>query len=184
MINIPTASTKQRGIALAVSLILLLMITILGISALNSSRLQTYIARNMHLKAQSFQNTESGLLIGEQQWVALVDACLETPATCSEASEPQLPLPQSPAGIPGIDSIVWDDLDDVAIGANAKVYIEKLGEYQVILTDRILSVYRVTARGQDFNTLTNNSTNTETTLQTLVRTCAVVDSVTDQSSPC
>ena len=173
--------TRQNGIALAVSLILLLMITILGISALNSSRLQTYIARNMHLKTQSFQNTESGLATREQQWQALIFNCLETPGTCPAENRHPPRLGDNPPGIPDIASINWVALGEII--DNAKVNIETLGRYSPNGdNDKIITVYRLTARGQDINTLNNTSTNTNTILQSLIRTCEV--DVGGQNSPC
>ena len=56
--------TKQRqdGAALAVSLILLVAMTILGMSALNSSRLSERVSSNAQQKAITFETAESVLM--------------------------------------------------------------------------------------------------------------------------
>lgn len=58
MSNIPV---KQQGIALVMSLIMLLVITILGVSAVKMSHLDTQVAGNSIFSALVFQGAESAL---------------------------------------------------------------------------------------------------------------------------
>ncbi len=53
---------RQDGAALAVSLILLVAMTILGVSALNSSRLAERVSSNAQQKAITFETAESVLM--------------------------------------------------------------------------------------------------------------------------
>ncbi|WPC04408.1 pilus assembly PilX N-terminal domain-containing protein [Pseudomonas benzenivorans] len=57
---------KQSGMVLVVSLLLLLMLTLIAISAANQSSLQLRIASNSEQQNAAFQAAESGL----QQWTA------------------------------------------------------------------------------------------------------------------
>jgi len=56
-----TSIQRQNGIALAVSLIFLLILTILSVSAMQNSTLETKIAVNHQHKQMSFQAAESAL---------------------------------------------------------------------------------------------------------------------------
>lgn len=56
---------KQNGIVLLVSLVLLLMLTIVAITAASQSNLQLRIASNSEQKNAAFQAAESGL----QRWI-------------------------------------------------------------------------------------------------------------------
>lgn len=52
---------RQRGIALFVSLVLLLILTIIGVSAVQTTTLETRMARNEHDRLLAFQAAESVL---------------------------------------------------------------------------------------------------------------------------
>lgn len=57
---------KQQGAALAVSLIMLLVLTLLGIAGMQSTIMEEKMAGNMRDKAIAFQASESGLINGER----------------------------------------------------------------------------------------------------------------------
>lgn len=61
---------KQQGITLAISLIFLLVLTIIGISAMSTSTLQEKMAGNMKDKVLSFQAAESAMTSAEN-WMQL-----------------------------------------------------------------------------------------------------------------
>jgi len=63
-----STSTKhsQSGIALAIALIFLLLMTIIGVSAMSSSALQEKMAGNLKDKHWSFGQAESGITEGER----------------------------------------------------------------------------------------------------------------------
>lgn len=73
-------ANRQNGMVLLVSLMLLLMLTIIAITASNSSTLQLRIASNAELKAQAFQKAELGLA----SWTAAYLA--DTPTTDETAN--------------------------------------------------------------------------------------------------
>ncbi|NOQ79554.1 MAG: hypothetical protein GQ546_09160 [Gammaproteobacteria bacterium] len=60
LLTIPSIP-QQKGVALAVSLIFLLILTILSVSAVQNSTLETKIAVNHQHKQMSFQTAESAL---------------------------------------------------------------------------------------------------------------------------
>jgi type IV pilus assembly protein PilX len=52
---------KQSGAALIVGLILLLVLTVLGVSGMNTSRMEVRMAGNMQFRQDAFQLAESGI---------------------------------------------------------------------------------------------------------------------------
>jgi len=58
--------THQRGSALVLSLVILLVMTLLGITAMNTSVLEEKMASNDRNQKLAFQNAESGLSQAEQ----------------------------------------------------------------------------------------------------------------------
>jgi type IV pilus assembly protein PilX len=59
----PAAS--QRGMALLVSLVFLLLLTLIGISSMQNATLQEKMAGSVSLRNQSFQTAEAALRVGE-----------------------------------------------------------------------------------------------------------------------
>ena len=57
----PNFHTRQSGIALFITLIVLLVVSVMGVSALNMSLSQSKISLNTRLDAMSFQAAESGI---------------------------------------------------------------------------------------------------------------------------
>lgn len=76
----------QRGAALAVALVMLLAITLLGVAALGSNRLQTRMAYGASESALAFQSAESALIAGEV-WLTneIAQPIAECTADCSSA---------------------------------------------------------------------------------------------------
>ncbi|MFY0728542.1 pilus assembly PilX family protein [Pseudomonas sp. NFX15] len=56
---------NQRGMALLVSLVFLLLLTLIGLSSMQSATLQEKMAGSVALRNQSFQNAEAALRVGE-----------------------------------------------------------------------------------------------------------------------
>lgn len=65
MANYRPVST-QKGIALAVSLILLVVVTLLGIAGVRATTMQQRMATNFFDRGLAFQNAEAGLRVAEQ----------------------------------------------------------------------------------------------------------------------
>jgi len=59
------SSHRQRGMALLVSLVLLLLLTLMGISSMQNATLQEKMAGSVSLRNQSFQGAEAALRVGE-----------------------------------------------------------------------------------------------------------------------
>ncbi|EJM91112.1 MULTISPECIES: pilus assembly PilX family protein [unclassified Pseudomonas] len=61
----PATPHAQRGMALLVSLVFLLLLTLIGISSMQNATLQEKMASSVTLRNQSFQIAEAALRIGE-----------------------------------------------------------------------------------------------------------------------
>src|SRR3989344_628961 len=59
---------RQRGVALIMALVFLLLLTILGIAALNTTSLEEKMANNVKDRNLAFQAAESALVVAEN-WV-------------------------------------------------------------------------------------------------------------------
>ncbi|MHC8405761.1 MULTISPECIES: pilus assembly PilX family protein [unclassified Pseudomonas] len=60
-----TSPESQRGMALLVSLVFLLLLTLIGVSSMQNANLQEKMASSVTLRNQSFQIAEAALRIGE-----------------------------------------------------------------------------------------------------------------------
>ncbi|KAB0501188.1 pilus assembly PilX family protein [Pseudomonas moorei] len=65
MIFSSVISFRQRGMALLVSLIFLLLLTLIGVSSMQNATLQEKMAGSVSLRNQSFQGAEAALRVGE-----------------------------------------------------------------------------------------------------------------------
>lgn len=63
----PRAQQRQRGIALAVALVFLLLLSLLGVSAMQTSTLQERMAGNERDRGVAFEAAEAGLRVGEAE---------------------------------------------------------------------------------------------------------------------
>ncbi len=68
------AAARQRGIALFISLVLLLVLTIAGVSAVQTTSLEERMARNTHDSLLAFQAAESALREAEAWILANVNS--------------------------------------------------------------------------------------------------------------
>lgn len=66
ILNNIASKHNQSGIALAIALVFLLLMTIIGISAMSTSALQEKMAGNLKDKIWSFNASESGIMEGER----------------------------------------------------------------------------------------------------------------------
>uniref|UniRef100_UPI001F1227AD pilus assembly PilX family protein n=1 Tax=Pseudomonas viridiflava TaxID=33069 RepID=UPI001F1227AD len=70
---------RQGGMVLLVSLVFLLLLTLLGISSMQTATLQEKMAGSVVVRNQSFQLAESALRLGE----SAIKAGAVLPAVCS-----------------------------------------------------------------------------------------------------
>lgn len=81
LLKIVSDKRSQSGAALIVSLLLLLVMTLLGVAALNSSVLQSFMSESHQQQTSSLAFAENTLLAGELDVEALVlDGILDNPA--------------------------------------------------------------------------------------------------------
>lgn len=143
-------SRAQRGMALFVSLIFLLLLTIVGLAGMQNATLQEKMAGNIKLKNESFQFAESGLRAGEAYIanpdnVAVLTAC---PACAgADCNMPDLSAPTVGVGACG----VWK-------AAGASFYrIQKLGQTAAamnLVSGESVTLYRVIAVASKGNATT------------------------------
>jgi type IV pilus assembly protein PilX len=69
LVRVPARSARQAGAALVVSLILLLVLTLIGVTGMRSSSMEEKMAGNMRDRNVAFQSAESGVRTGEK-WIA------------------------------------------------------------------------------------------------------------------
>lgn len=60
-VKLPTAATRERGIALVVALVFLLMLTILGVSVMGTASLEGAMAANSQETNRAFHGAESAI---------------------------------------------------------------------------------------------------------------------------
>jgi len=65
MFNLPKSLKKQSGAVLAISLIMLLLLTLIGVTAMQTTSLEEKMAGNARDRNLAFQAAESGLREGE-----------------------------------------------------------------------------------------------------------------------
>ncbi|MFW6092458.1 MAG: pilus assembly PilX family protein [Pseudomonadota bacterium] len=70
--------SRSRGMALFISLVLLLILTIIGVSAVQTTSLETRMARNEHDTLLAFQAAESALRDGEEFLESVVTTAIFT----------------------------------------------------------------------------------------------------------
>ena len=152
--------TKQSGAVLVVSLIMLLIMTMLGISTVNTTVLEERMAGHFFNKQSSFDASEAALREGEED----ADALAIFAPTDGTAG---LHLP-NPAGVPTWDdgSTTWVTRDDSTIPGIAQQpqyvleYMGGVPRDENCLLDSSASsnqdcwryAYRVTAQGWGANT--------------------------------
>jgi type IV pilus assembly protein PilX len=85
--NRMTASMKrgQRGAVLIVSLILLVVLTLLGVSVMNMTQLEERMASNSQEVVQAFQSAETGL---QRAYNDVRDWDLAAPMTSTNSTNP------------------------------------------------------------------------------------------------
>lgn len=166
----------QRGVALFISLVLLLILTIIGVSAVQTTTMETRMARNEHDSMLAFQAAESALRDAEEVLEGVVTTATFTDTgtdglwTIAEMGDPDR---WEQAGVWEGNTSIETTTDLGGIVAEPPRYlIEHIASvlreenayqvsdpYAASAADRI-EIFRVTARG------TGGSTNARVLLQT------------------
>ncbi|MBF6041867.1 MULTISPECIES: PilX N-terminal domain-containing pilus assembly protein [Pseudomonas] len=96
-------SQAQRGMALLVSLVFLLLLTLIGLSSMQNATLQEKMAGSVSLRNQSFQGAEAALRVGESA-VQLDSYSLPV---CSQCAPPAEATSITAAGLNSSSGVTW-----------------------------------------------------------------------------
>ena len=116
---------RQQGVALAISLILLVALTILGVATLTSTRFQEQITSNAQQKAVSFEAAESAINSVMADQVLIIDSIKKN--VNGEYNDPD---PVFPDGLGAILSTSLDQSNDkgLSLDISSSVSIQFCGE--------------------------------------------------------
>lgn len=99
-------SHTQRGMALLVSLVFLLLLTLIGLSSMQNATLQEKMAGSVSLRNQSFQGAEAALRVGESA-VQLVTFSLPICSGTTQCAPPAESTTVSAAGLNSTSGVTW-----------------------------------------------------------------------------
>lgn len=150
----------QRGAALVVSLIILVAMTMLGITSMKSSTTELTMSGNLRESALSFQAAEAGLRTAETIVTTSISPAMFDDSTDSllsiNTADPDYlndttwvnttHIPISLAGINTNPQYIIKYLGKWDQNPNARVE-ENFGGYGAQITGRIVSNFRITSRG-------------------------------------
>jgi len=153
MISSATKRT-QGGVALFVSLIFLLLLTIIGVSAMKSATLQEKMAGNTRFKTISFEYAEAGLREGEGFIAALNNsAAIGACATCNGNNCRTPDFDNASVGGGNSACGIWQDASD----GNSLFQIQKIGTSSAAINVALgesVTLYRITSVATIGNTTT------------------------------
>jgi type IV pilus assembly protein PilX len=93
----------QRGMALLVSLVFLLLLTLIGLSSMQNATLQEKMAGSVSLRNQSFQGAEAALRVGE----SAVQLDTFSLPVCSQCAPPPEATVITAAGLNSSSGVTW-----------------------------------------------------------------------------
>ena len=102
----PATTHAQRGMALLVSLVFLLLLTLIGISSMQNATLQEKMASSVTLRNQSFQGAEAALRVGESA-VQLDSYSLPVCSGTSQCVPPAEASVITAAGFNSTSGVTW-----------------------------------------------------------------------------
>lgn len=139
----PNMQTRQQGMALLVSLVFLLLLTVIGISSMQNATLQEKMAGSVTLRNQSFQLAEATLRMGESA-VQLAGYTLAVCGSPTQCAPPAESATVAGAGLNSISGVTW-------IAAGGGFYgVQNIGTTSGavnIPSNSSATLYRVTAVG-------------------------------------
>lgn len=133
----------QRGMVLLVSLVFLLLLTLIGLSSMQSANLQEKMAGSVSLRNQSFQAAEAALRIGESA-VQLDSYSLAVCSGTNQCLPPAESSVVSSAGFNSASGVTW-----IAAG-NGFYGVQNIGTTLTAVnvpSNTSATLYRVTAVG-------------------------------------
>lgn len=154
-----------KGAVLAISMVMILLMTTIGLSSMRAAQLETVMAENLKQKNVSFNNAESVASIGEARWDSDLVDCVTNIEECSDSTLRSL----TPAMVSSVHAIDWKDGDGTSTSFG-DYFVEYLGERSVPgESEKIIHIFRITSRATD---TTNIS---QTLVQTIYRRCLKID---------
>ncbi|CAH0312270.1 pilus assembly PilX family protein [Pseudomonas mediterranea] len=97
---------RQRGMALLVSLVFLLLLTLIGLSSMQSATLQEKMTSSIMLRNQSFQMAEAALRMGENA-VQVETYTLAVCTTATQCAPPAESATLTGAGRNSSSGVTW-----------------------------------------------------------------------------
>ncbi|WP_223515552.1 PilX N-terminal domain-containing pilus assembly protein [Pseudomonas sp. GL-B-19] len=133
-------SHAQRGMALLVSLVFLLLLTLIGLSSMQNATLQEKMAGSVSLRNQSFQGAEAALRVGE----SAVQLDTYSLPVCSQCAPPAEATTLTTAGRNASSGVTW-------IASGSGFYgVQNIGTTLTAVnvpSNTSATLYRVTAVG-------------------------------------
>ncbi|UQS13860.1 PilX N-terminal domain-containing pilus assembly protein [Pseudomonas sp. HS6] len=134
---------SQQGMVLLVSLVFLLLLTVIGLSSMQSANLQEKMAGSVSLRNQSFQTAEAALRMGESA-VQLDSYALAVCANTTQCAPPAESSVVSAAGLNSTSGVTW-------VAAGTGFYgVQNIGTTLTAVnvpSNTSATLYRVTAVG-------------------------------------
>lgn len=151
-------AAQQRGMVLLVSLIMLLLITMIGISSMYNATLQEKMANSVQTRNTTFQSAEAALRAGENAVAATGYTLTACSTTTNCASPPAADYNGvTSAGVYGTAGITW-----VAVGTTGFYGVQFLGTVSGLRgstsASQTSNLYRITAIGFTSAAATNPRT--------------------------
>jgi len=152
----------QKGVVLFISLVLLLVLTIIGISSVQTTSLEQRMARNSHDSVLAFQAAEVALRDAEEYLTGVVDPEISFPATGTGGYTQSAPYTATehwdapglwsgsgsvvaPTAIEGVDEPPRYIIEWVAtVGTDTNPYLQS-SSYSSSVDN--VEIFRITARG-------------------------------------
>lgn len=163
--RVPALPARQRGVVLVVSLIMLLLLTIIGVTSMSTSNLQELMARNVLDRNTAFQAGESVLVDGETEVETQLtpgDFLSIGEGTCTDGSDGGLCIPVSTTGATPVwaDTSItdWESDDDTrSYGEFTGVSVVEIASHLAALPRYIVELFEdpacVSEPGYEIGTL-------------------------------
>lgn len=139
----PNMRNRQQGMALLISLVFLLLLTLIGVSSMQNATLQEKMAGSVTLRNQSFQLAEATLRMGESA-VQLANYTLAVCGTTAQCAPPAESATVIAAGLNSTSGVNW-------IAAGGGFYgVQNIGTTLTAVnvpSNTSATLYRVTAIG-------------------------------------
>lgn len=110
--NLPAMQSGQRGVALVVALVLLVVATLIGLASVRGTNLQERMSANMYDRSLAFQRAESALRAAEDAITADSDLGRLRAVDCTVAGRVCNPMPTDTFSASGTPDPAWTEVPD------------------------------------------------------------------------